>query len=191
MVEYFKTFEVFTQDNKDSNYKIFCDMDGVLTNFVDRFLELESNPERLTPEEYDKKHGKYSMWDIIDLAGIEWWTGMNWMPDGQKLWTWLMPYKPTILSAPSKNPNSRDGKMIWIKNHLNIKQSFYTVNPNKWRPHYRIILNSQKHLFVRDKFDILIDDTASKVAAWKNAGGTAILHTNTNNTITELKKILY
>jgi len=191
MTDYFKTFESFQSEKKDNEYTIFCDMDGVLTNFEKRFEELDSNTEKLSPSEYDSKHGQYTMWGLIDGGGVEYWSQMEWMHDGQKLWQWLLPYSPKILSAPSRNPTSAEGKLIWVKNNLNIKQNFYTVNARKWKPHYKIIFNSQKHLFVRDKYDILIDDTQSKIDAWKAAGGTAILHKNTDNTIKELKKLLY
>jgi hypothetical protein len=191
MTDYFKTFENFKQDKQDSDYTIFCDMDGVLTNFVKRFQELETNPKSLTPEQYTKENGLHSIWGPIDTGGIDWWANMEWMPDGPKLWSWLQPYRPTILSAPSRNPDSRNGKMAWLKSNLHIKQNFFTVNPRKWKPHYKIIFNSQKHEFVRNEFDILIDDTPKKVQNWRAAGGTAILHTSTNKTIAELKKLLY
>lgn len=165
-------------------------MDGVLSNFVKRFKELESNKENLTPNEYDKKHGKWSIWNLIDEGGLEWWSEMEWMPDGKELWDFILPYNPTILSAPSKNPLSRQGKMIWLKRNLNIKQDFYTVNPHKWQPHYKIIFNSKKFLFAKNKYDILIDDTPSKIRDWIDAGGTGILHTSTKETIDKLNEIL-
>ena len=190
MTDYFKTFENFKNEKKDTDFHIFCDMDGVLTNFEKRFKELDSNTENLSPSEYDAKHGKWSIWDLID-DGVKWWSDMEWMPDGQKLWQWLMPYKVTILSAPSKQQTSRDGKLIWLKRNLHIKQNFYTVNPRKWKPHYKIIFNKDKWKFARSKNDILIDDTKSKVDAWRAAGGTAIHHISASKTIRELKDIMY
>lgn len=181
----------YSKENKTaSKYTIFCDMDGVLTNFEKRFKDLDSNVEKLSPHEYDAKHGKWSIWNLIDEGGIEWWSEMEWISGGQELWEFILPYKPTILSAPSKNPMSRLGKMEWLKNNLHIKQDFYTVNPKKWKPHYKIVFNSKKYLFVRNEYDILIDDTPGKIEAWVKAGGIGILHTNVNDTITKLKSII-
>jgi len=176
--------------NNLNKYTIFCDMDGVLTDFEKRFKNLPGNTENLDPSEFEKKHGQGIFWKLIDEDGLEFWTDLEWMPDGQKLWSWLTPYSPTILSAPSRNPLSREGKHIWIKNHLGIKQDFYTINPSKWKPHYRIILNKNKHLFARNEYDILIDDTPKKIDAWVKAGGTGILHTSVDDTISKLEKIL-
>lgn len=184
-----KTYSQFVKESK-SNYTIFCDMDGVLTDFPKRFRELEGNKDSLNPNEYESKYGQKSFWEIVDVGGVEYWSDMEWMSDGQKLWHWLMPYKPTILSAPSRNPSSREGKHKWILSNLGISQNFYTINPKKWKPGYRIILNSQKHLFVRNEFDILIDDTPGKIAKWEAAGGTGILHKDAKTTIKRLSEIL-
>lgn len=183
-----KLYEEFMADK--NKYHIFCDMDGVLTNFEKRFKDIKSNTENLSPNEYDSKHGKWSIWKLIEPEGITWWSEMEWMTDGKQLWDYIKNHKPTILSAPSKDPDSPLGKLKWINNNLDINQKFYTINPKKWKEHYRIIFNSKKYLFVRSKYDILIDDTPEKVEKWRNAGGTAILHKNAKNTITELEKLL-
>jgi hypothetical protein len=183
-----KLYEEFMNDKE--NFHIFCDMDGVLTNFEKRFKEIEANTEMLSPHEYDSKYGKWSIWKLIEPEGKEWWSNMEWMPDGIELWSYLTRYRPTILSAPSKDPNSSSGKLQWINNNLNITQKFFTINPKKWKSHYRVIFNSKKYLFVRSKYDILIDDTYEKIEKWRNAGGTAIHHKNTKDTIKQLNQII-
>ncbi len=172
------------------NYTIFCDMDGVLTNFPKRFKELNGNGKELEPNAFEAEFGKKQFWEIIGHAGEKYWSEMEWMPDGKELWEKLTPLSPTILSAPSRDPNSRTGKHKWILSNLNITQNFYTINPKKWRPGYKIVLNSQKHLFVRNEYDILIDDTPGKIEKWNAAGGTGILHTDTESTLQALTKIL-
>lgn len=171
------------------NYSIFCDMDGVLTNFPKSFKELDGNERRLEPNEFEAEYGRNKFWEIIGHAGEEYWSEMEWMPDGKELWEQLKPFKPTILSAPSRDPKSRTGKHKWILSNLNITQNFYTINPKKWKPGYKIILNSQKHLFVRNEYDILIDDTPRKIEKWNAAGGTGILHTDAKSTLQTLVKI--
>jgi len=180
-----KTFEAFADT---LGYTIYCDMDGVLTDFEKRFRDI--NPGGLSPKEFDEANGKFSMWHEIDKHGIKWWSNMEWMPDGKKLWSYISKFNPTILSAPSRAPESKLGKMVWLKKNLHISQD-PTLSPKKsrWDPNSRVILNSEKHLFVRGPKDILIDDTMSKIQNWRGAGGIAIHHTSTSKTMSELKKL--
>ena len=70
-----------------------------------------------------------------------------------------------ILSAPSKeNFNfSIDGKTIWITRNIGPNQKF--------------ILDDFKGPYAnKDVNNILIDDSEKNIQAWKDNGGTAILH---------------
>ena len=49
----------------EQQYKIYCDMDGVLTNFDKRFENL--NPEKLTASQYQTKYGIEKFWNLIDV----------------------------------------------------------------------------------------------------------------------------
>ncbi len=85
-------------------------MDGVLTDFDKRFKSL--NPEHLTAAQYQAKNGIEKFWDFIDVDNkIKFWVGMEWMPDGKVLWDYIKDKQPTLLSAPSRNPASRLGKI--------------------------------------------------------------------------------
>ena len=65
-------------------YKIYCDMDGVLTDFDKRFKDL--NPEHLSAAQYQTKYGVEKFWDLIDEDNkVKFWVGMSWMPDGKQL----------------------------------------------------------------------------------------------------------
>lgn len=173
-----------------TDYRIFCDMDGVLCNFSKRFQEL--NDEHLTFEEYEAKHGKYSGWEIVKKAGSEFWSNLEWMPDGKELWSYLNQISsPTILSSPSREYSSIKGKMKWIGANLGISQSTPTTKSKGWDKDTRIILSSHKHLYVLPGVkSILIDDTPSKIDKWEAAGGIGILHTSTAETIASLNRII-
>ena len=43
-------------------YQIYCDMDGVLTNFEERFDHFSG----MHPQEYEKKFGLEQFWHLID-----------------------------------------------------------------------------------------------------------------------------
>jgi len=148
-------------------YKIYCDMDGVLTNFHKAYEKLTGN----------KIHGFTSDldWEAIKRAGYDFWFKLEWQPDGKELWKYIKKYKPTILSAPSREDESRVGKHDWVKKEL---------------PGTHLILRSmanKKEFASPDS--ILIDDTPQNVDQWNEAGGIGILHTSTANTLKVLKKL--
>ena len=153
-------------------YTLYCDMDGVLTDFDKRFKSL--NPEHLTAAQYQAKNGIEKFWDVIDVDNkIKFWVGMEWMPDGKVLWDYIKDKQPTLLSAPSKNPSSRLGKRLWVKNNL---------------PGTPLILaSSEKKQNYSGKDKILIDDRPDNIEQWRARGGKGILHVNAQDTIKQLQ----
>jgi len=154
-------------------YKIYCDMDGVIADFDKRFKDL--NPEHLNAAEYQSKYGIEKFWDFIDEENkVKFWVGIPWMPDGKQLWDYIKDKQPTLLSAPSKKPASRLGKRLWVKNNI---------------PGTPLILASaDKKQNYSGGNKILIDDRPDNVDQWRSQGGIGILHTNAQNTINQLKQ---
>ena len=116
--------------------------------------------------------GKEAFWNLIDVKiGQKFWTEMPWMNDGHELWNFIKQYKPTILSAPSRNPVSSKGKKEWVKSEL---------------PGTKLILafadEKQKY---SEENSILIDDMKKNIEQWVSQGGIGILHINSRkfNTI--------
>ena len=56
------------------------------------------------------------------------------------------------------------------------------------RGNIHLVVRSDKKSFAKGN-NLLIDDYEKNIKEWENAGGQAILHTNTNKTISELKKL--
>lgn len=153
-------------------YKIYCDMDGVLTDFNKQFQSL--NPEHLTPSKYETKYGKDKFWNFIDVDNkVKFWETMPWKPDGKQLWEYIVKYNPTLLSAPSRSPASRLGKRKWVKNNL-PKTHLILAAPDKKQNYSK-------------KNSILIDDLPDNIEQWRSQGGIGILHTNTQDTIKQLQ----
>jgi len=155
-----------------NQYKIYIDMDGVLTNFDKSFMILSNG---IPPNEYENKYGSKEFWNKIDAEGINYWTEMEWMPNAKKLWQFIRPYNPNVLSAPSKNPLCIKGKRIWCTNELKMSTN--------------VIIDKNKQKYATPS-SILIDDLSKNINAWKAAGGIGILHTSPEKTISILKNIL-
>jgi len=154
-------------------YKIYCDMDGVLTDFD---YQLKTMLNINNGREYEKKHGPEKFWELIDSKGLNFWSKMPWMKDGKKLWSYIKDKNTEILSAPAKTiPDSKTGKISWVNGNLgSVKLNLKSADTKKEfaKPNH-----------------ILIDDYEKNIKAWKSAGGIGILHTSASNTIKQLKKI--
>ena len=171
LTDLYKQLREDENQSEEQKYKIFCDMDGVLTNFDTRFKSI--NPEKLSPTQYTNKYGVSKFWDIITKEGVGFWVGMEWMNDGKELWDFIKDKQPTLLSAPSRDPSSRLGKRLWVKNNI---------------PGTKLILASaEKKQNYSGTNKILIDDRPDNISQWRSKGGIGILHTNTADTLKQLQ----
>lgn len=190
-----KNFTQFVSENTGSGFKLFCDLDGVLVDFNRGFMELSSNTEKLTPKQYEKIHGKDSIWKLIDELGETFWTNLQWMKDGRELWDYIKRYKPIILSAPSRHPGCFTGKANWVNRNLKIEQAPIT-DPSDFTEKTRFILANHKHDYVEPaktlfgKQPVLIDDFEKKLKKWTIAGGIGILHNDATDTIRVLEELI-
>lgn len=154
-------------------YQIYCDMDGVLTDFEKRFITLlqqegpkyyskETIRQVTRPKHFDKLEGTEEFWKFIDQhIGLEFWSNMEWMPQGQVLWDFIQPYGPKLLTSPSEDNTSRLGKRLWVRNHLSPL------------PEVIFRFGDAKADFANEN-SILIDDKPSNLLAFRTAGGIAI-----------------
>ena len=157
---------------EEPKYKIFSDMDGVLTDFDASFKKASDG---IAPRDYEKKFGKDKFWELIDGGGVGYWVGMPYMPDGETYWNYIKDYDVELLSSPSRSNTSRLGKRLWVRNNmpgvkLTLAQAYLKKN-----------YAASNH--------ILIDDRESNIDQWRAAGGIGILHTSASDTIQQLKKL--
>lgn len=150
-------------------YNIFVDMDGVLVDFNKGYYDLTGI------DISGKFISDTKFWAPIKKAGCSFWINLEWMKDGKKLWKYVEKYEPQILSAPSKEIESRVGKYEWVQREL---------------PGTILILRSPEH---KAEFStpnsILIDDRLDTIISWREKGGIGIHHTSAKETIIELKKL--
>ena len=154
---------------------IYCDMDGVLADFV-KFTR-EHLGQKFTDENWhDLPHDMF-----FQLPP---------MPDAKQLWRFIGRYNPNILTAiprEGRGPISEraaEDKKRWMKKH-------FGVSPNR----VFTVLRQDKRRFAKDGRDgrpnLLIDDHEGNIVEFKRAGGIGILHRNARDTIKQLKALGY
>lgn len=163
---------LLTEEDFFPKYEIYCDMDMVLTNFEKRFVDelRREGPKYYSkevinqvtrPKHFEKLEGQTEFWSFIDGLGPDFWSGMEWMPNGRELWDFIKPYNPIILTSPSRHNASRLGKRLWVKEHLS------PVPPVEFR------FGEAKSDFANEN-TILIDDKPSNLHAFAAKGGIAL-----------------
>ena len=164
---------LLTEEDYYPKYQIYCDMDGVLTDYEKRFIELlrkeghkyyskEVIKQVTRPKHFEKLEGEGELENFTDnYIGLDFWTGMEWMPNGRQLWSFIQPYNPVILTSPSKHNTSRLGKRLWVKEQL------VPAPPVEFR------FGEAKSDFANENA-ILIDDKPSNLEAFASKGGIAL-----------------
>jgi 5'(3')-deoxyribonucleotidase len=159
-------------------YLIFCDMDGVLVDFDRGYKDLTGKSTS-----HADVQDKNDFWRLLDqsleekgLTEYDYWVNLPWMPDGKKLWAYIKEYNPYILTAPSLDPGSKQGKREWVLKELPEAKNVYFRKA------------SDKSQF-SGKNRILIDDRADTIESWRSKGGIGIYHTSALNTIKQLKDL--
>lgn len=168
----YKLTDTYKQIKEEkTQYKIYCDMDGVIADFDKRFEQFTFMSSR----EYEDKYGTEKFWEVISKEGVKFWVGIPWMPKGKELWNYIKKYNPTLLSAPSRENESRLGKRLWVKNHIPGTKLVLATRVNKQN--------------YAEPNTILIDDRPDTISEWNARGGKGILFISTEQTIDELKKL--
>ena len=175
-----KTLHLFEKEVTGSLPHIYCDMDMVLVDFIggaNEQLRKEGYPINF---DMAPKSDKDLKWELLQKKK-DFWATLPPMNDAMKLWKFIRPHKPSILSTPSKRmKESMPGKRKWIRKHLGSVTDINLVP--RW----------DKQRFALDKDgnpNILIDDYIKNIKEWRAKGGIGVHHTNALNTIRQLKQL--
>lgn len=154
---------------------VFFDMDGVLANFnkaADAIQKDRGNNKPFDELTDEEKARVIAFWSKVEERGPSFWADMETIPQAVDLLNALAEYKSIRLFVLSSLPKTgseiaKRGKEAFLeKNFPGIFDGqFFTVG-------------KPKGLFVRNQFDILIDDRVSNVKNWQYNGGIGLLFTN-------------
>ena len=104
---------------------------------------------------------------------FEFWSGLEWMPDGKQLWNHIKDMNPQIiiLTSPMRGEGSHEGKKEWVKRELGS---------------YHVILEEEKWKYSGPN-KLLIDDFLKNIKPWAENGGLVIHHQNASDSIAALE----
>jgi hypothetical protein len=163
-----------------TEYKLFVDLDGVLSDFEKAAEHLMKEPFKFSRYNSDKEFQK-RMWSAINphvKAGGKFWEDMDMLPDAKVLWNYVKKYNPTILTATGRQNQENVGvqKRAWVKKHLG---------------NYKVITVQDAADKVKHLVDngVLIDDSPKAINPWNADGGIGILHTSAKTSIEKLKEL--
>ena len=149
-------------------YKIFCEIDGILTDFDQQV----KNSYFLSPKDYIEKNGEKKFWEDIDKLGLEFWERMEWAPQGLELWDVLKNTNIEILSSPYQSETSRIGKRNWVRFNICGTRLNMCHSTRKW--------------YFSEPYAILIDKEESIIKEWEERGGIGILFESTSQVLEKL-----
>lgn len=185
------------EQNPTKKFKLYCDMDGVLCNFDEQFINklkdrnfggkhyrTEELEGITSPNDFEVKFGKEEFWKFIDdICGVEFWSGMEWTPGGSQLWNTIGIYNPTLLTSPSRTMISRIGKRSWAKSHLSPSPEGIIFKYSTYKQE-QAVQDVAKGLE-----PILIDDRRDIIDRWQDAGGIGLHHPKNGDPSEVIKRI--
>lgn len=167
--------------------RIYCDMDGVLVNFV----KGAESFYHVNPHTHNSEFNR--LWSDSDWQTRlkqEWptfWADLEPLSQAFALWKLIAPFHPAILTAiPHWWPAAATGKRIWLKRHFpkfgyHPSETFHAVQREE-KQHYAKQRNGTPN--------ILIDDHKKNIREWEAAGGIGIVYTNTHADLTAIARHL-
>jgi len=167
------------EDEDQSEYKIYCDMDGVLADFVKGMYKLIQNYDD-TKYLQDPRYRNIMWQAVADYSknGGKLWAELDLMPDAMVLWNYISKYDNTEILTASGDPKygAPDQKREWVKRYFNgVKVNIVRKSSDKAQ------YAAPNH--------ILIDDMSKSIDPWVAAGGIGILHRSAADTISKLKEL--
>ena len=112
-----KDIAQLTEASTEDLPEIYCDMDGVLCDFMKGADEAVGG-DFVTSD-------KETRWKAVtQVKGF--WANLDWLPNSKRLYQTISKYNPHILSAyTGRDPASKSGKMKWLKRIQRLNVEIY------------------------------------------------------------------
>ncbi len=160
-----------------SRYQLFVDLDGVLADF-------DEGVRRITGKDPAELHPR-RMWPAIAKSG-GFYDRLNWMSDGQDLWSAVRAVNPAILTGLPMGKWAEPQKRSWCERELGPDVPVIT---GLSRHKAELAAEWMEDRALGEKIPVLIDDRLKMKESWEAAGGHFILHLNAEGSIGELKEM--
>jgi len=158
---------------------IYCDMDGVLVDFLKGASDVLGHPFEAPTQSVKEKEMRKAHIENIPTF----WQSLPEMSGAQSLWNRINKYNAHILTAYAEwDKNSKAGKAIWVRNHLHLTDM----------SRFNAVLRHEKQNYAKDssgKPNILIDDYVKNIQEFNRAGGIGIHHVSARVTLLKLKEL--
>jgi 5'-nucleotidase len=154
---------------------LYIDQDGVLADFDAAIkLHLGGSCEEVGDDRIAAEVPKIK----------DFWINIPPKQDFMRLWEFVQPFNPCILTASANWDRDRcvESKPIWLMKHL----------PNLIPENIRVVRRSEKaHYALRyaNQPNVLVDDFTVNTSEWARAGGVPVLHLSASQSVRELKKL--
>jgi hypothetical protein len=165
-----------------NTYKLFLDLDGVLTDLDSRVREVTGKGIKEFKEDED-------FWKAI-LRTDHLFDVLKWLDDGQVLWSIVKELGPYILSSAPHGRKWEDQKREWVEKNLSlIGRRVIILTPGETK-----IQKALEHFDLekipKNQNWILIDDWAERNAEpWIQAGGIFVHYTSLEDALQQLINI--
>ena len=156
-----------------TNYRLFLDLDGVLTDFDAGVLGALGK----VPADIDPKR----MWPALaKTPGF--YDKLPWLDDGRGLWNFARPFRPTVLTGLPMGKWAEPQKRSWCARELGPEvQVICCLSREKG--------SAAAGILGPDETMVLVDDRLKVKQPWEDAGGIFILHTSAAGSITALRDL--
>lgn len=164
---------------KSFDMNIYLDMDDVIVDLGKGFYRVTGNKLGFAEE---KRIGKEKYWQPVEDARPGFWAGLPKKNDADHLLDVLFQFFSAdqihVLSAKfTTHPECEMEKRQWIEDHC----------PDILPQNVNIVKRKEKKAFATDPVtgepNILIDDLEKNCLEWAEAGGIAVLHTDSYNSL--------
>jgi 5'(3')-deoxyribonucleotidase len=163
-----KTYKDLREELTRKTVTIYCDMDGVLADFV-KFAN-EKSGGQFTDAHWDKL--PTNTYELLDP-----------MPDARKLFSYISRFDLYILTAYPKSKRGEISKAA-PEDKINWMKKVFRFPRNK----IHTVLRAEKQDYAKENA-ILIDDDERNIKEFNAAGGIGIHHTSAESTIKRLKEL--